>query len=887
MDPKPADLTPANSTGGRSKRSRDDESKKRKIQRACDACRKKKIKCDGPQNSLSTSRCAYCHELGLDCTYVESTTRRGPPKGYVETLEQKCGRLERVLGQLHPGVDFTPFVGPALDRDEFDINQYRQALHSLKIPPYPAIKPLGITALSPTSTPIPNANSSSSSSTSPSAGVPFPAIHEITHPSNSFEVEPDTPEDAEELAHDANLHVGIAEGMSRLELSDWNSWYHGKASDAHLQRKLIELKYQVAGGYRDILEGINQRKRALHWDTTEWEMTIAEEQLRPIDYANWPDRGLDQKLIDAYFDHQNIMMPLLNRRLFQRQFNAGLWETDHGFAKVCLSVFANGAKYVDDRRVWWPSELSATKEGRERLAGYKENMLRHSAGWRYIRAVLRMGRSIMRGPTIYDLQTDVLLCTFLVAGSSPRLAWVMASSGLRSAQEIGLHMRASMLHANPSERALFNRAFWCIYHCDRTSSVFAGRAVGLYDSDFDASYPADVDDEFWETGDLETDFKQPEGRGPSRVSAFIQTLKLDRIISAALRTIYSLSRLTGERADPAAQRAIVVKLDLALNTWADNVPHGLRWDPDRADFVTFQQSALLYIHYYYCQILVHRQYIPTPTQPDTGLPALAICANAARSTSNILDVWMRRSQYEGLKPGCRLPADTAFPAWICSIIHNITIYSGPQTAEERAIAMKGLQTCEAALKDIEMTFREVGKHRDVVLEVTDEECMPPVGPWKKSVKRARGAEESEIGGQQSNAAAGNQSGFSEAELATQLAGSFAGPNPLNPHPSSAALSNQIPFVPLPSFLSADANSQLTPAAQPLYLPNHFQVPMSSDEQMQLFNSLMGMNTFESQFVDMNLVGAQAEMGQRTGGGAGIPEGQLENDWWAQLFSDYM
>ncbi|WVQ78352.1 hypothetical protein IAT38_000437 [Cryptococcus sp. DSM 104549] len=893
--------TPSDSLGSTSRKKtlEHDDGKKRKIQRACDACRKKKIKCDGPQNSLSTSRCLYCQELGLECTYVESTSRRGPPKGYVESLEQKCGRLERLLNQLQPNVDVTQYVGPALNRDEFDINHYRKALHFLQIPPYPGMKPLNISTQSPITRVTPG--SSASSSSSPSAGIPFPPMHESASPQRDYERDPDLPEDTEELEEAAELHVGIAEGMSKLEMTDWNWRYHGKAADAHLIRKFYELKAQVPGPQRNVFDGVNRRKRGQYWDDTEWEMMVAEEQLRPIDYANWPDRGLDQKLIDAFFDRQNALMPLLNRRLFQRQFDAGLWETSHGFAKVCLAVFAIGAKYVDDRRVCWSAELSGTKEGRDRLAGYKESMLRHSAGWRYVRAVLRMGRSVMHGPTVHDLQTQALLCTFLMVSASPHLVWAVADLGLRSSQEIGIHMRAAQLHADPSERALLNRAFWYLYHFDRVSSVVAGRAVGLYDSDFDVDYPVDVDDEYWDTGDPERDFKQPEGRGPSRVAAFIQTLKLDRIISAALRTIYSLNRLTEERADPSAQRAIVVKLDLALNTWADNVPHELRWDPDRGDYIAFQQSALLYVHYYYCQILVHRQYIPTPSRPDTGLPALAICANAARSTCSIFDACLRRARRPSPKStpqfGSKLPPNFAYPAWITAIIHLVSIFSGQQTAEEREVALKGLETCKLVLRELEPTFRQVGKTSDFLAEMVDLEVMPPVGAWRQAEKRGHAdvAQEGEAAGSSQQADASTSAAQLD-YLPPSSGGTFPSYPTQQPNPTT--------FDPFPPF---DSNFQPPPPVQPLYLPNHFQVPMSSDEQLRLFNSLMGINTFESQFVDMSAVapgagegtgqgqgqgqaqgadvGAGAEQG--VGGGAAVQEGQMENDWWAQLFSDYM
>lgn len=69
----------------------------------------------------------------------------------------------------------------------------------------------------------------------------------------------------------------------------------------------------------------------------------------------------------------------------------------------------------------------------------------------------------------------------------------------------------------------------------------------------------------------------------------------------------------------------------------------VRWDPNREDEVFFNQSAMLYAQYYLVQIIVHRPYIPTPgKQSPLSFPSLAICTNAARSCSHVMDIQQRR-----------------------------------------------------------------------------------------------------------------------------------------------------------------------------------------------------------------------------------------------------
>nr|XP_019042276.1 hypothetical protein I302_08877 [Kwoniella bestiolae CBS 10118]OCF21206.1 hypothetical protein I302_08877 [Kwoniella bestiolae CBS 10118] len=705
------------------------EAKRRKVQ---------KIKCDGPMNSLSENKCTHCEEYGLECTYVEAAKRRGPPKGYIETLEQRCSRLERILHQLHPTVDLNEYVGPALDREEFDLPSYQETLRSLHIPPFPSLKPF----------PASHRSSAESSLSPPAAGNGSPPVHVLgPSPWRAYEKDPTRAPENEEAQDDAAFQSELANGMSKLDVRDTVWRYHGKASGAHLMRTFHELKYnqqqQNAIEQKDFLEEVNKHKRHQYWQLPEWELVIANEGIRSLDLSLWPEDGFDNQLIDAYFEHLNLHLPLLNRNLFQRQYDSGLWRSNTSFAKVCLMIFANGSRFVDDDRVYWPVDLALTEEGKERLQSNQDGSLRYSAGWKYLHALLRMGRSIMQGPNLYEFQQQVLLCSFLSGSAVPHLMWILSGVGLRSAQEIGIHVRSTLIHVDPIERALYNRAFWCLYHIDRVNCAGVGRSVALQDTDFDADYPIDVDDEFWDTGEAEKDFKQPEEAGISSIAAFIQTLKLDHIIGATLRTIYAINKLPEHRADVAAQSAVVMELDSALNSWADNVPDELRWDPTRLDYPLFQQSALLYVHYYYCQILIHRPFIPTPRNRKTGqvfLPSLAICANAARSICNIVDSALRRGRQEGALPGRALTVGFMLPSWVAAIVLLINIYSGRQSPAERERAITDIRRCIAASKEMEMIWRQAGKMTDMLTELASEHDMPTAVATPKGEKRSHSAD---------------------------------------------------------------------------------------------------------------------------------------------------
>ncbi|KAL2024408.1 hypothetical protein VTK56DRAFT_8219 [Thermocarpiscus australiensis] len=87
--------------------------KRRRVTRACDECRRKKIKCDGKQP------CTHCSVYSYECTYDKpSNRRRNPPPQYIEALEARLQRAETLLKKFMPDVDLTdPNLDPAVQQE--------------------------------------------------------------------------------------------------------------------------------------------------------------------------------------------------------------------------------------------------------------------------------------------------------------------------------------------------------------------------------------------------------------------------------------------------------------------------------------------------------------------------------------------------------------------------------------------------------------------------------------------------------------------------------------------------------------------------------------------------------------------------------------------------
>lgn len=90
--------------------------------RACDECRRKKIKCDGKQP------CTHCQVYSYECTYDKpSNRRRNPAPQYIEALENKLSRAETLLRKFMPDVDLNdPNLDPAVQQEFRMREQARQ-----------------------------------------------------------------------------------------------------------------------------------------------------------------------------------------------------------------------------------------------------------------------------------------------------------------------------------------------------------------------------------------------------------------------------------------------------------------------------------------------------------------------------------------------------------------------------------------------------------------------------------------------------------------------------------------------------------------------------------------------------------------------------------------
>ncbi|KAG6334450.1 hypothetical protein ID866_4639 [Astraeus odoratus] len=649
------------------------ESKKRRVQRACDICRRKKIRCKqhkrfpprsrshpiiGDGSQMPGNRCSNCIAYNFDCTYMEAARKRGPPKGYVESLENRLEKMEKLLQKVVcPDADFTQELGGSrIDKDSW-----------MKGP----------------SGPMHQASHTASS-----------AFH-----GGATSIEDFVPEDDDDA-----IAATLGENFASLTLLPNATRYFGKSSGPMLVQKAIDLKKEYNGDDDLRAERLSQGVRPEFRACNPWEAEVM--RMSDPDFE-FPAEDLGATLVDLYFTHMNHLLPLLHRPTFERKVRDKLHLRDHAFGSVYLLVCANGSRYSDDTSVL----LEGTSS--------------HSAGWKYFEQVPVIRKTLLAPPTLEDLQVYCLSAVYLQGTSAPQACWTIVGIGIRLAQDVGAHRRKVYNSTLTVEGELWKRAFWALVTLDRATSVALGRPCAIQEEDFDIDLPVECDDEYWEYSDSELAFKQPEDK-PCNVTFFINYLKLYHIQAFALRTIYSISKhktAFGGNA-PQWEERVVAELDSAMNKWIDAVPDHLRWERNRdVNTPFFAQSCVLYASYYQLQILIHRPFIPSPRRPSLlSFPSLAICTNAARSCSHVLDMYNRR---------CGVPQPClTMPAFTAGIVLLLNIWGGKRSglSTDPVKEMADVHKCMDFLKICEGRWHSAGRLRDVLFELASVGDLPPPQP---------------------------------------------------------------------------------------------------------------------------------------------------------------
>ncbi|KAK0203119.1 fungal-specific transcription factor domain-containing protein [Desarmillaria ectypa] len=624
-------------------------SKKRRLQGSCDICRQRKIRCDSA--NMPGGKCSNCIAFNSECTHVAATTkktRRQRTKLNDINISPRDDLQVHINAILSTSTNYVIPNDPTLVRTILvDLARYVRQLEA----------ELAATRQGYSRSP--------SKSTSP----------KDTESKSDFDEDDDDVED--------NC-IYLTEPLSRLTVSQSRTRHYGKSSGIMLAKTAIDLKSATSSTSTFL-----DNRRPAFWKVHPWQHPTTSSSPPLV----FPPPDLIDDLVDLFLSTTNRCLCIIHGPSFKRSVSSGLHLTSSTFGKLLLGVCALASRSSNDPRVG---------EG-------------HSAGWKwYLQLRINPANAYSSPPTIWDLQLLPLMIFFLYGSSTPEPIWLLTGVGIRMAQDVGAHRKRVVKEWGVQDE-LWKRAFWALVMIDAFVSAMCGRPRATHSEQFDVDYPLEVDDEYWpgeEFADPENPWTQPRNK-PAIPTAWVMHLKLLDILNTAQMTIYSVKRPKQWEALPTAEweQNMVITLDSALNSWIDQLPDHLRWDPQNMSDIFLCQAAPLYASYYWIQMLVHRPFMPRIRGPGKGksngnFPSLAICTNAARSCCHMVEVFCKKGGITGL-PNI---LTTTYQSAVVLLLH---VWSGKRLglSTNPVRDMEDVHKCMAVLSTYEARYQMAGRHQ--------------------------------------------------------------------------------------------------------------------------------------------------------------------------------
>lgn len=477
----------------------------------------------------------------------------------------------------------------------------------------------------------------------------------------------------------------------------------GNSNTIHLVHGLEKMR-----GEDNVMQQILQGMRPAFWrvpvslsDPPLSQERRAEALQKIIDQA-WPPPDLEQKLLDLYFTRINNDYPILSESIFRAEVANPANRRDSDWLMLAMTVFAVSSRFTDDERV-----LDKTRT---------DDMPINTRGSRFYNACRSMSFCpITPSPSLRWIQM-MLLATVFVLGTAlaQNVGWNLLGTVFRVLYFAGAHRKITAIRMRYPimTQEAWRRTWWTAYSLEREMSTILGRPAAVQDEDFDVEYPLEVDDKYLlavcDKGGVPA---QPPQK-PALVSGFVCSLKLDVIMGRTLRTIYAIGKAKVSRGlvGKGWDQLIVADIDSSLNHWLDTVPNHLRYNQSEPNDEWLLQSSMLYSKYYYCQILVHRPFIAGPKMSSSlNYPSLAITTNAAKSTVQVLHTLLKRGL---VNLGGHIAAGRAFEAGCVLLV--VVVGSRKNGLRVPSSTHSDIKRCLEILAALEEKWTLAGKLTDLL-----------------------------------------------------------------------------------------------------------------------------------------------------------------------------
>ncbi|KAJ9139488.1 Fungal specific transcription factor domain-containing protein [Pleurostoma richardsiae] len=578
------------------------EAKRRRIARACDMCRKKKIKCDGKMPA-----CTHCINYKTECVFTQVEKKRQPPKGakYIEGLENRLGRMESLLrlSGLLDDDDGATDLG-TLEKKLAEKQQSRQASQ--------------VVQSAPTSPSLATSGQDGSNSTPRSSlASPEPAKDDKEKRRSVTQDKRDE-EEVEALSEmmcslvtntsGETRYIGSSSGFSIFSPKGIQ-WVNEKTGDDSFQRMISDVS-------------LDDHK----WNN--WKPEVFDDLFQRRVYRPLPSKAEALSLLKDYFENFNCMFPLFHQPTFmhlvERQYSKDPYQGSGWWASLNVALsFAHRLRVMSNL---------VPKEEDDKAWGYMKN------------AMAVFTELTMRNTDLLSVQALLGMALFMQGTPNPQPSSLLIGTAIRLSHSIGLHKRGTGFNLNPIEIEQRKRVFWIAYMLDKDLCLRSGRPFAQDDDDMNVELPdADPEDNI---GNI------PLADGKGKMNLFRVMCEFAVIEGKVAKQLYST---TAVKQSDGELLQTIGELDQELEEWKDMIPIDFRPEHEIQASHTplILHVVMLHLSYYNCLTTIHRMSIhhgywtsrlanfalqglnSKPLNPRVFNSA-ALCTSAARASISLL-----------------------------------------------------------------------------------------------------------------------------------------------------------------------------------------------------------------------------------------------------------
>lgn len=554
--------------GGVGGASKGDAPKRIKTARACDSCRRKKIRCDviddgspppgDPNNGNGGLTCAHCRQYGFSCTFFLPITETRFKKKREREAEEAAARNAA-------GGSFTPLGGPGLGGGILSPFGHPGPMPAASISAaqeWPAAAPKGLVDRFHHKWGSGSSEMGGGPGLSPKSHSPIPPLNSV----GSGEAGQDKAGDDIDPGPPPDMRVMGPTSLAYIVHS--TAFVPGSAIEAHDLKHSQTFEVGASGDGIIKLNRPRNRKSSVSSSGDDEDATI-----------HIPDaiRGrlagdVAEKLINSYFEKIGYLFPVVTKSEFL-----------HLTTPPAILFYAICGVAALDRNV--PREvLSAVRIGLNAI--FRDSDILSNSSAVTVRALL-----------ILSLHGDVHGSTNVQSGSR---MWNRLGVALRMAQDLGLHRDASgrddidsFAHYLEQKRRIWGA---CVT-ADRLVSIALGHPLAIDLTDCDVRLPSPH-----EVTRFPTDL--PSLPGEDRPFGFnTEMLKLAILFGRVQKTIYSptgLMKATDEE---------ITGLLSDIDQWRENLPDNLRYaGPNSSPSVGILQLAFSCIQMLFFRVFMRISY---------------------------------------------------------------------------------------------------------------------------------------------------------------------------------------------------------------------------------------------------------------------------------------